>query len=78
MLIPDLVNTKWLHNFSSKENDAQSKIAKETYKCQHKVFINKSMDSELNMIINIFSNPNKYKLVTPISHIINREPDFAT
>ena len=67
-----------MHNFSSKENDVQSKIVKETYKCQHKVFINQSMDSELNMIINILSNPNKYKLVTPISRIVKREPDFTT
>ena len=36
------------------------------------------MDSELNMIINILMNPNNYKLVAPISHIIKREPDFTT
>ena len=78
MLISDLANTKGLHNFSLKENFVKSKIAKETYKCQHKVFINKSMMSELKLIINILSNPKKYKLETPISHIVKREPDFTT
>ena len=78
MLISDLANTKGLDNFSSKERFVISKIAKDTYKCQHKVFINKSMKSELKLIINILSNPKKYKLETPISHIVKREPDFTT
>ena len=78
MLISDLANTKGLDDFSSKEKFVISKIAKDIYRCQHKVFINKSMKSELKLIINILSNPKKYKLETPISHIVKREPDFTT
>ena len=78
MLISDLANTKGLHNFSQKESFVKSKIAKETYRYQHKVFINKSMMSELKLIINILSDPKKYKLETPISHIVKCEPDFTT
>ena len=55
-----------------------SKIAKETYKCQDKVFTNKSMKYELNMMINILSKPKEYNLETPIAHIVKRIPDFTT
>ena len=76
MLMSDLANTKGLDNLSLKEKFVISKIAKDTYRCQHKVFINKSMMSELKLIINILSNPKKYKLEIPISHIVKREPVF--
>ena len=78
MLISDLVNTKGLYNFSLKDKFVQSKMAKDIYRCQHKVVRNKSMKSELKLIINILSNPKKYRLETPISHIVKREPDFTT
>ena len=43
MRISDLANTKGLHIFSPKDMFVQSKIAKDTYRCQHKIFINKSI-----------------------------------
>ena len=36
------------------------------------------MRTELNTMISILSNPQKYSLKTPIAHIINREPDFTS
>ena len=77
-LITEVANTKGLKNHDLKEKFLQSKIAKDTYKCQHKAFINKTMKSELRTMINILSNPDKYNLETPIAHIVKREPDFVT
>ena len=77
-LITEVANTKGLKNHDLKETFLQSKIAKDTYKCQHKAFINKTMKSELSTMINILSNPDKYNLETPIAHIVKREPDFVT
>ena len=42
-LMSDLANTKNLEDFSSKEKFIQMRIAKETYKCQHKAFVDKPM-----------------------------------
>ena len=36
------------------------------------------MRSEIKIMKEVLSNPNKYKLETPIAHIILREPDFIT
>ena len=55
-LISELANTKDIDNHDLKERFLQSKIAKETYKCQDKVFISKSMKYELHMMIKILSN----------------------
>ena len=54
----------------------QCKPAKETYQCKHKVFVNKSMRSDLKLLTEVLKNPDKYRLETSISHIIEREPDF--
>ena len=56
----------------------QKLVAKETYKCQHKTYINKSMRSEQDIMANILAHPKHYKLETPIAHIIHREPDFIS
>ena len=77
-LISEVANTKGLDNHDLKERFLQSKIAKETYKCQEKVFINKSMKYELVLMIKILSNPKQYNLSTPIAHVVNRDPDFIT
>ena len=77
-LISEVANTKGLENHDLKERFLQRKIAKETYKCQDKVFINKSMKYELNMMIKILSNPKIYNLGTPIAHVVKRDPDFIT
>ena len=77
-LISDLANTKNLEDFSSKEKFIQKRIAKETYKCQHKAFIDKPMRKELNIMKNILSNPNQFNLEAPIAHVINRHPDFIS
>ena len=77
-LMSDLANTKNLEDFSSKEKFIQKRIAKETYKCQHKAFIDKPMRKELNIMKNILSNPNQFNLEAPIAHIINRHPDFIS
>ena len=34
------------------------------------------MKYELNLMINILSNPKKYNLKTPIAHVVKRDPDF--
>ena len=73
--ISEVANTKEMDNHDLKEKILQSKIAKETYKCQDKVFISKSMKYELNMMIKILSNPKKYNLETPIAHVVKRDPD---
>ena len=67
-----------MDNHDIQERFLQSKIAKETYKCQEKVFINKSMKYELVLAIKILSNPKQYNLSTPIAHVVNRDPDFIT
>ena len=36
------------------------------------------MRLELNIMKNIISNPKMYSLETPISHVINRDPDYVT
>ena len=72
----EVVNTKGLENHEIKERFLQSKIAKETYKCQHKGFF--VMKSELQMMITILSNLKKYNLETPIAHVVKRYPDFTT
>ena len=36
------------------------------------------MRTELKLIHQILANPDKYSLDTPISHIIDRDPDFET
>ena len=77
-LISELANTKDIDNHYLKERFLQSKIAKETYKYQDKVFISKSMKYELNMMIKILSNPKKYNLETPIAHVVKRDPAFIT
>lgn len=65
-----------MNNLDLKERFLQSKIAKETYKCQDKVFISKSMKYELNIMIK--SCLIKEKLETSIAHVIKRDPDFIT
>ena len=77
-LISELANTKDLNDYSLKDKMLQKLVAKETYKCQHKTYINKSMRSELDIMANILAHPKHYKLETPIAHIIPREPDFVS
>ena len=36
------------------------------------------MRLEIKIMKKVLSNPNKYNLETPISHIILKEPDFIT
>ena len=74
----ELANTKDLENHDLKEKFLLKKVAKDTYKCQHKAYIDKSMGDELKMMINILSHPKEFSLETPIAHIINRDPDFTT
>ena len=77
-LIAELANTKGLDDYDLKEKFINKKIARDTYRCQHKTFIDKAMRCELKLMKHILSNPNMYNLQTPIAHIIQREPDFIT
>ena len=77
-LTTEVANTKGLENNEPKQRFVDSKIAKEIYKCQHKVFIDKPMKYEISMMINILSNPKEYNLETHIAHIAKRDPDFIT
>ena len=61
-----------------KERFVSKKIAQETYRCQHKAFIDKSMRDELGIMKDILSNTSVYNLESPIAHIIKREPDFIS
>ena len=54
------------------------RIAKETYKFKHKVFIDKSMRTELKIMKDILENLDRYCLDTPIAHVIKRKPDFTS
>ena len=77
-LITDLAHTKNIDDHDLKEKHLRSKIARDTYKCEHKAFIDKEMRKELNIMIQILSNPQKFSLQTPIAHIITREADFTS
>ena len=74
----ELANTKGLENHELTERFLLMKVAKDTYKCQHKAYIDKSMGSELKMMIQILSNPKIFSLETPIAHMIYRYPEFFT
>ena len=78
LLISNMANSKDEANYIMKDKILQKTIAKETYKCQHKTYIDKEMRTELIIMKNILSNPKKYNLETPIAHIIHREPDFIS
>ena len=77
-LISEVANSKDTEYHVLKEKMVIKTIAKETYKCQHKAYIDKSMRSEINIMKEILSNPKMYSLETPISHVIHRDPDFVT
>ena len=72
MLITEVANTKSQENNELEQRFVESKISKETYKCQEKVFINKAKIYELNMMINILSKPKEYNQETPIAHIVKK------
>ena len=77
-MITDLSVTKDMDNYDLREKFVQSKIAQETYKCDHKAFITKPMRKELKIMKDILSSPKKYILETPIAHLIEREPDIIS
>jgi hypothetical protein len=77
-MITDLSVTKGMDNYDLRERFVQSKIAQETYKCDHKAFITKSMRIELKIMWDILSSPDKYNLETPIAHLIDRDPDIVS
>ena len=77
-LITNVTNTNNLDEHQLQDKMLQKTIAKETYKCQHKTYIDKLMRTELNIMKKILSTPKMYNLETPIAHIINRDPDFTS
>ena len=54
---------------------ALSRIAKAIWNSNKKCFINKSLREELNLLIDIITNP-KVQWSIPIAHLITRTPDF--
>ena len=56
-MITDLSITKGMNNYDLREKFAQSKIAQETYKCDHKAFVTKPMGNELK-------NHERYPIIT--------------
>ena len=48
------------------------------YKYKHKAFINKDTRHDLKLLTEILNDPDKYWLEAPVTHIIEREPDFVT
>ena len=54
---------------------ALSRLAKAIWSSKKKCFINKSLREELNLLIEILTNP-KIRWSTPIAHLIPRTPDF--
>ena len=50
----ELANTKGFENHELNERFLLKKVAKETYKYQHKAYIDKSMGSELKMMIQFY------------------------
>ena len=77
-LINEVAYKSGIENHERMEKYVHSKIAKETYKCKHKAFIDKPMRADLKALTEILSNTERFSLETPISHIIDREPDFTT
>ena len=56
----------------------QRTIVKEIYKCEAPTFIDKAMRSEINIIKEILSQPDKYILSMPIAHVVSRDPNWIT
>ena len=56
----------------------KKRIARETYQCNHQVFINTPMKQELKYLEKVLVNPDVFKLETPIYHLINREYDITS
>ena len=54
---------------------ALSRLAKAIWSSKKKCFINKSLREELNLLIEILTNP-KIRWSTPIAHLISRTPGF--
>ena len=50
----------------------QRTIAKGIYKYEAPAFIDKAMQSEVHIIKEILSQPDKYNLSTPIAHVVSR------
>ena len=61
-----------------KEKFFRSKLMKELYRSKTKMYISKAMRSELDYLLHIFDNPDKYKWSTPIAHLIPRVPSFES
>ena len=55
--ISEVAHNKGLDDYDLNHKFHQSKIAKETNICKEKVFINKSLKCELNLMISILSYP---------------------
>ena len=75
---------QWLHDSNlsdlnsvttSRKHFAFSKIMKATWNLKTKFFITTSLRNELHYLHKIFSSK-KYKISSPIAHVIPRDPDF--
>lgn len=51
---------------------------KELYRSKATMYISTSMKAELNFLLHVFNNPEKYTWKTPISHLIPRDPSFES
>ena len=51
---------------------------KDLYRSKAKMYISKAMRSELNFLLHVFNNPEKYTWKTPIAHLIPHDPSFES
>ena len=77
-MITDVTKSKIIENHYLFERFTQSKITKYMYSYKHKANINKIIKFELKIIVEVMSHPTRYKMETPIAHLVHREPECIT
>ena len=61
-----------------KGNFALSKAAKKVWNFSKRYFLLPTMKSAMRLLLFVLENPDRYKWETPITHLVERDPDFIT
>ena len=77
-IIRDLNKVKSGEEYNNLDKFIKKRIVRENYQCKHQAFINAPMKQELKYLEKVLTNPEVFKLETPISHLINREYDITS
>ena len=68
----------WIDPILCSNKQPNSEIAKAVWKCEAKTFIDKQMRAMIEAIIDVFSNPTKYRWECPIPLLIPRAPNWTS